>query len=202
MPERGGAQGARVVKRQEQLSVRLAAGFIGLLAFGNSASAAQISREQILEALTPKPAVSGLADRLRLTRSLTVDNYAVAIAQPKPAIDLEVFFDFNSATITSEAEPQLREPGAALADASLRGATISIGGHTDGVGGDAFNKKLSERRAAMIKQYLMDNFSLSTTNVRTVGYGKSKPKNPSDLNAPENRRAEVVNLASQAQATR
>jgi outer membrane protein OmpA-like peptidoglycan-associated protein len=183
-------------------SAFLAAGFIGFLAFGHTASAGQISREQILEALTAKPVVPGLADRLRFTRSLTVDNYAVATAQPKPAIDLEVYFDFNSARLTSEAEPQLRELGAALADASLRGAAISIGGHTDGVGGDAFNKKLSERRAAMIRQYLMDNFSLSTTNLRTVGYGKSKPKNPSDMNAPENRRVEVVNLAPQAQAAR
>jgi outer membrane protein OmpA-like peptidoglycan-associated protein len=108
----------------------------------------------------------------------------------------------SSFPITSEAEPQLRELGAALADPSLRGATISIGGHTDGVGGDAFNKRLSERRAAMIKQYLVENFSLSATNLRTVGYGKSNPKNKSDLNASENRRVEVVNLAPQAQAQR
>jgi outer membrane protein OmpA-like peptidoglycan-associated protein len=182
----------------------LAAGFIGFLAFGQTASAGQVSREQILAALTANPTVSSFADRLRLTRSLTVDNsdYAVASVQRKPTIDLEVYFDFNSATITREAEPQLRELGAALADPGLRGATISIGGHTDGVGGDAFNKNLSERRAAMIKQYLVENFSLSSTNLRTVGYGKSSPKNKSDLNAPENRRVEVVNLAPRAQAQR
>jgi outer membrane protein OmpA-like peptidoglycan-associated protein len=96
----------------------------------------------------------------------------------------------------------LDELGAALSDPQLRGATISINGHTDGVGGDAFNKKLSERRAAMIKQYLVDNFHLSAGNLRTAGYGKTRPKNPSDLNAAENRRVEVVNLASQAQASR
>jgi integrase len=49
---------------------------------------------------------------------------------------------------------------------------------------------------------LMDNFHLSAGNLRTVGYGKTRPKNPSDLNAPENRRVEVVNLAPQAQASR
>jgi outer membrane protein OmpA-like peptidoglycan-associated protein len=42
----------------------------------------------------------------------------------------------------------LDELGAALTDPRLKGATISIGGHTDAVGGDAFNRKLSERRAA------------------------------------------------------
>jgi hypothetical protein len=75
-------------------------------------------------------------------------------------------------------------------------------GHTDGVGGDAFNKKLSKRRVASIKQYLVDNFHLSAGNLRTVGYGKTRPKNKTDPNAPENRRVEVVSLAPQAQASR
>jgi len=182
----------------------LATGFIGFLTFGHPAFAEQVSRQQILDALTAPPKVASFSDRLRLTRSMTFDDhdYVVASAQSKPAIDLEINFDFNSAAITSKAEPQLNELGAALSDPQLKGATISINGHTDGVGGDAFNKKLSERRAAMIKQYLVDNFRLSAANLRTVGYGKTRPKNPSDLNAPENRRVEVVNLAPQAQASR
>jgi outer membrane protein OmpA-like peptidoglycan-associated protein len=182
----------------------LAAGFIGFLAFGNAAFAEQVSRQQILDALTAQPKVMGLADRLRLTRSPTFDDrdYSVASTQSMPAIDLEVHFDFNSAAITPTAEPQLRELGEALADPRLKGATISINGHTDGVGGDAFNKKLSERRAVMIKGYLVDNFQLSPSNLRTVGYGKSRPKNKMDPMAAENRRVEVVNLAPQVQAQR
>jgi outer membrane protein OmpA-like peptidoglycan-associated protein len=182
----------------------LAAGFIGFLTFGNAALAEQVSRQQIVDALTAQPKIASFADRLRLTRSMTFDDrdYAVASTQSMPAIDLEVYFDFNSADITSKAEPQLDELGAALADPKLRGATISINGHTDGVGGDAFNKKLSERRAAMIKEYLVDNFHLTPSNLRTIGYGKTRPKNKMDPNAPENRRVEVVNLAPQAQARR
>jgi outer membrane protein OmpA-like peptidoglycan-associated protein len=182
----------------------LTAGFIGFLSFGHPAFAQQGSRQQILEALTVQPKATTFSDRLRLTRSMTFNDrdYEVASTQSKPAIDLEINFDFNSAAIAGKAEPQLDELGAALSDPQLRGATISINGHTDGVGGDAFNKKLSERRAAMIKQYLVDNFHLSAGNLRTLGYGKTRPKNPSDLNAPENRRVEVVNLAAQAQASR
>jgi outer membrane protein OmpA-like peptidoglycan-associated protein len=187
-----------------RMSGILAAGFIGFLTFGNAALAEQISRQQIVDALTAQPKIASFADRLRLTRSMTFDDrdYAVASTQSMPAIDLEVYFDFNSADITSKAEPQLDELGAALADPKLRGATISINGHTDGVGGDAFNKKLSERRAAMIKEYLVDNFHLTPSNLRTIGYGKTRPKNKMDPNAPENRRVEVVNLAPQAQARR
>jgi outer membrane protein OmpA-like peptidoglycan-associated protein len=179
----------------------LAVGIIGFLTCGTAAFAGQVSRQQILDALTAPPQLASFADRLRLTRSMTFDDrdYTVASVPPLPAIDLEVYFDFNSAAITPQAEPQLRELGAALSDTRLKGATISINGHTDGVGGDAFNKKLSERRAVMIKGYLVDHFQLSAANLRTVGFGKSKPKNKIDPSAPENRRVEIVNLAPQAQ---
>jgi outer membrane protein OmpA-like peptidoglycan-associated protein len=190
---------------QERISVVLTAGFIGFLMFGATASAEQISRQQILDALTAPPKIATFADRLRNTRSPTFDDrsdYSLASTQSMPAIDLEVYFDYNSATITPEAEPQLRELGAALADAKLKGAVISINGHTDGVGGDLFNKKLSERRATMIREYLVENFQLSPSNLRAVGYGKSRLKNKADPNASENRRVEVVNLAPQAQARR
>jgi outer membrane protein OmpA-like peptidoglycan-associated protein len=185
----------------------LAAGVIGFLALGTTAFAEQVSRQQIIDALTAAPNINNsLADRLRGgTRSLTVDKgggYSVASNESMPAIDLEVYFDFNSATITPQAEPQLRELGAALTDPKLKGATISINGHTDGIGGDAFNQRLSERRAVMIKEYLVDNYQLSPSNLHSVGYGKSRLKNKADPAASENRRVEVVNLAPQTQARR
>jgi outer membrane protein OmpA-like peptidoglycan-associated protein len=186
-----------------RISGLLAAGFIGLLFFGNSAFAQFVSREQIVEALTVRPASLNFADRLRLSRSLTLKSgdYVVASVQPKPTIDLhEVYFEFNSAAITDDAEPQLRELGAALSDPRLKGSIISIGGHTDAVGSDAFNQNLSERRAATIKWYLVDNFKLPPANLHTLGYGKRRPKNKTDVFAPENRRVEIVNETLQAQA--
>jgi hypothetical protein len=99
-----------MIRLQGRTHAFLAAGFLDFLTFGHVASAGQFSREQILVALTTKPAV-GLEDGLRLTRSPTFDNreYAVATVQPRATVDLEVYFDFDSAMITSEAEPQLRE---------------------------------------------------------------------------------------------
>jgi outer membrane protein OmpA-like peptidoglycan-associated protein len=182
----------------------LAAGFIGFLAFGDAAFAEQISSQQIVDALTAPPKILSFADKLGRTRSMTLGghDYTVASAQTMPAIDLEVNFDFNSAAITPQAEPQLRELGDALTNPKLRGATVSINGHTDAVGGDAFNMDLSERRAETIKRYLVDHFQLSPSNLRTVGYGKSRLKNKMDPMAAENRRVEVVNLAPRAQAQR
>jgi outer membrane protein OmpA-like peptidoglycan-associated protein len=182
----------------------LVAGFLGFLTIGSATAGELFSSQQILDALTAGPKPMSITDRLRTTRSPTFDDrdYAVASAQSMPAIDLQVYFDFDSAEITLEAEGQLRELGKALADSKLKGATISINGHTDGKGSDAFNKRLSERRAASIKTYLVDNFGLTASNLRTVGYGKSRLKNTRDPFAAENRRVEVVNMLGQAQAQR
>jgi outer membrane protein OmpA-like peptidoglycan-associated protein len=186
----------------------LVAGFAAvsssLLTIGTAAAADVVSSQQILDALTAGPKPTSLVDRLRTTRSPTFDDrdYKVASTQSMPAIDLQVYFDFDSTEISLDAEGQLRELGRALADPKLKGATISINGHTDGKGSDAFNKRLSERRAASIKTYLVDNFGLSASNLRTVGYGKSRLKNPGDPFAAENRRVEVVNMLGQAQAQR
>src|SRR5580704_3674467 len=102
----------------------LVAGFIGFLSFSHPAFADHVSRQQILAALTAQPKVARFTDRLRLTRSMTFEDhdYAMASTLSKPAIDLEVNFDFNSAAITSKAE--LDELGAALSDPQLKGATI------------------------------------------------------------------------------
>jgi len=178
----------------------VAAGFL-LLFFSNSALAQFVSSEQIVRALTT-PLPTSLADKLRLTRSLTLGNpgFVLTSAQSKPAIDLhEIYFEYNSAAITAEAEPQLHALGVALSDSRLRGSNISIGGHTDAVGSDAFNQNLSERRAAAIKWYLADNFGLSAADLHAVGYGKRQPKNKADVFAPENRRVEIVNETPRAQ---
>jgi outer membrane protein OmpA-like peptidoglycan-associated protein len=188
-----------------RMSGVLAAGLVSVLFFGNSAFAQPVSRERILDALTMQPAPPSLPSRPILTRSMTLndhDDYVLASTRPTAAVDLEVYFDFNSAEITVEALPQLHELGAALADPRLKGAMISINGHTDAAGNNVLNQKLSQRRAAAIKRYLMDAFRLPGANLRAVGYGKQRPKNTADVLAPENRRVEIVNETPRAQAQR
>jgi outer membrane protein OmpA-like peptidoglycan-associated protein len=181
----------------------LAAGLLSLVLSSHSALAQFMSREQIVRALITQPTASSFADKLRLTRSLTLDSPSLTSVPPKPTVDLhEIFFEFNSAAITAEAEPQLRELGAALTDPRLKGSTISIGGHTDAVGSDGFNQVLSERRAATIKRYLVDHFGLQPADLRAVGYGKRQPKNTADLFAPENRRVAIVNETARTQSQR
>ena len=63
-------------------------------------------------------------------------------------------------------------------------------------GGDGDNQELSERRADSIKKYLMEKFGIAAADLVTVGYGKTKLKNPGVPTAEENRRVQVVNMAS------
>jgi outer membrane protein OmpA-like peptidoglycan-associated protein len=145
-----------------------------------------------------------LADELRHrgNRPLTTSEREeiAAWTSERPAVDLQIFFDFNSSAISPKAVPQLTSLGNALTSPELKNALVSINGHTDGKGNDSSNQKLSERRAESIKRYLVDHFALAPENLVTVGYGKQKLKDASHPLSPENRRVEIVNLVTQVQA--
>ena len=69
---------------------------------------------------------------------------------------------------------------------------LEIGGHTDNVGGTAYNEKLSDRRAATVKQWLISH-GIETSRLTTHGYGQSQPlvPNDSDAHRARNRRVEL-----------
>src|SRR6185436_16770308 len=69
------------------------------------------------------------------------------------AIDLEVFFNFDSAEITPEALPILKKLGAALSDEKLKGSVFLVAGHTDAKGSDAYNLSLSDQRAKSVAEF-------------------------------------------------
>ena len=176
----------------------------------------KVSADQILIALQPKkPLTRGLsagpqADpaveakqirfvdtlRNRKTRSLSLgEREEIAeIASTKPKIDLEIRFDYNSADISKDSMPAVQELGKALSQPSLKGSTFVVAGHTDAVGGDEYNQELSERRADTIKRYLTEKYGIDGTDLVTVGYGESKPKDPNAPIDPANRRVQVVNM--------
>jgi outer membrane protein OmpA-like peptidoglycan-associated protein len=168
----------------------------------------------ITRSLTTAPAaepevVSGgphqaLVDELRHrgNRPLTTGEREeiAAWTSERPAVDLQIYFDYNSSAISPKAVPQLTNLGNALSSPQLKNALVSINGHTDGKGNDSSNQKLSERRAESIKRYLVDHFALASENLVTIGYGKQKLKDAAHPMAAENRRVEVVNLVTQVQA--
>jgi outer membrane protein OmpA-like peptidoglycan-associated protein len=174
-----------------------------------------VSADQIVNALQPKHLTRGLSagpevdpaikaretsfvDKLRNrpTRSLSLgEREEIAqIASTKPKIDLEIQFDYNSAEIRKTSMPAVQELGKALSNANLKGSTFVVAGHTDAVGTEAYNQDLSERRADTIKRYLTEKYGINGTDLVTVGYGKTKPKDPNAPMDPINRRVQVVNM--------
>ena len=174
-----------------------------------------VSSDQIIAALQQKPLTRGLsagpqADpaakareidfvqtlRNRKTRSLSMgEREEIAdIASTKPNIDLDIQFDYNSADIRTASMPSVQALGRALSSPSLKGSVFVVAGHTDAIGGEAYNMGLSERRADTIKRYLVNKFGIAGGDLVTVGYGKDKPKDANAPMDPINRRVQVVNM--------
>jgi outer membrane protein OmpA-like peptidoglycan-associated protein len=142
--------------------------------------------------------------RNRPTRSLSVNEREeiAAIAKDKPNIDLEINFDYNSADISTKSLSSVQALGKALTNPDLKGSTFIVAGYTDAAGTEAYNQDLSERRADSIKHYLTDKFGIAGTDLVTVGYGKTKLKDPSNPMADVNRRVQVVNMANKTTASK
>lgn len=206
------------------LRVALIAGSALTLTAGAVVAAEDVTSDQILRALTParKPLTRGLSMappaepavnaaegkfvdslRNRSTRSLSMGEreQIATIAATKPAIDLEIQFDYNSANISKHSVSSVQALGKALSSPDLKGSTFIVAGHTDAVGTDEYNQDLSERRADSIKRYLMDRYGIAGADLVTVGYGKTKPKSGVAPTDPTNRRVQVVNMADKATAS-
>jgi outer membrane protein OmpA-like peptidoglycan-associated protein len=92
--------------------------------------------------------------------------------------------------------------GKALTNPDLKGSTFVVAGYTDAMGGEQYNQDLSERRADAIKRYLVDKYGIAGSDLVTVGYGKSKLKDPSQPMAEANRRVQVVNMQAKETASK
>lgn len=184
-----------------------------------------VSEDQIVRALNPpkKPLTRGLSIgpqvdpakvaeegafvqkiKNRATRSLSLGEREeiATIAKDKPNIDLEINFDYNSADISEKSMPSVQALGKALTNPDLKGSTFIVAGYTDAAGSDGYNQDLSERRADSIKRYLTDKFGIAGSDLVTVGYGKTKLKDPSQPLAEVNRRVQVVNMQNKETASK
>ena len=101
-----------------------------------------------------------------------------------------VHFDFDKSTIRPDAVPVLDE--AALLLKNDRAVPILIVGHTDNVGSQAYNIRLSQRRANAVADYLIRH-GIAAGRIRTEGVGFSQPvaSNATPEGRAENRRVEI-----------
>jgi outer membrane protein OmpA-like peptidoglycan-associated protein len=103
----------------------------------------------------------------------------------------DVLFDFNQYTLRPGAREKLAKvSGILLAHPGLK---IEVEGHTDSVGSDDYNQRLSEQRAAAVRDYIVQQ-GVDMDTVGAVGFGKTRPVASNDTPAgrQQNRRVEMV----------
>ena len=145
------------------------------------APAADPSVDEMVEALRMKP----------LTRSLKPGS-------PKPRgegkLQLQVQFDYNSATITPASQALLEKLAGAMKNPALAGLEYRIEGHTDTTGTGAGNLRLSNRRAAAVRDFLAKVSGVEAAKLSSIGMGSAKLADPANPTSAINRRVVVVSL--------
>jgi OOP family OmpA-OmpF porin len=114
---------------------------------------------------------------------------------PKPVTEkvtyaADVFVDFDKSVLKPEGKARLDDLVAKLGGTTLE-VIIAIG-HTDAIGGDAYNQALSVRRAEAVKAYLVSK-GIEPNRIYTEGKGKKQPiaSNATDAGRAKNRRTEI-----------
>jgi outer membrane protein OmpA-like peptidoglycan-associated protein len=142
------------------------------------ASAAQAEREK-----------AELRDRLREQLNVILETRESARGLIVNVSD--VLFDTDSANLKPGAREKLARVAGVLL--SHQGLQLAVEGHTDSVGAEGYNQRLSERRAASVRDYLVRQ-GIAPTGVATSGLGESQPvvSNNTAAGRQQNRRVELV----------
>jgi outer membrane protein OmpA-like peptidoglycan-associated protein len=110
----------------------------------------------------------------------------------------DVLFDFDKANIKPQAAATLKQAASVIRDKAK--GVVRIEGHTDSKGSEAYNQRLSEKRAHSVKTWLITKESLKNVTFETYGFGAKKPvasnTKPDGSDNPEgrqkNRRVEII----------
>ena len=130
------------------------------------------------------------AERIK-ARQLKAQRQAQIIEAKSRFLNQNILFDFDSAELTGQAKVLLREKADWLQ--ANPSETVMIEGHCDERGTTVYNLALGERRANIVRTYLV-NLGVSPRRLGTVSYGEEKPLDPAPTEAAYriNRRAQFV----------
>ncbi len=118
-------------------------------------------------------------------------------AKPAPAsvkqaivIQADALFDFDKSVVRPDGKKTIDAAMAKLAGISLE--MVIATGHTDSIGTEAYNQKLSERRAAAVKDYLVSK-GMPASKITTIGKGELQPvaTNKTAEGRQKNRRVDI-----------
>ena len=102
-----------------------------------------------------------------------------------------VFFEYGSSTLLLDSRPELQRLATIINEKQYK--SIEIAGHTDDKGSDAFNDRLSLRRAESVKTSLIE-LGIPSSILKTRGFGKKKPRftDGTEEGRAGNRRVEIT----------
>jgi outer membrane protein OmpA-like peptidoglycan-associated protein len=100
-------------------------------------------------------------------------------------LSTDVLFAFDSAALTPEAARRIAALAGRIGDQAAAG-TITVTGHTDDVGDDAYNQTLSEQRAESVRAALEPAIGRSDLTFEVVGRGETEPAAPNQINGTDN----------------
>jgi OOP family OmpA-OmpF porin len=115
----------------------------------------------------------------------------VVVTEKKIELKQTVYFDFNKATIKPVSFPLLNDVAQAMKDNPK--IKVEVQGHTDSVGDDNYNLKLSQKRAESVKAYVVKQ-GVAADRMVPKGYGENVPiaDNRTKEGRDQNRRVEFV----------
>jgi OOP family OmpA-OmpF porin len=161
---------------------------------GNCVQSSGISHPDCMPKAAPAPAAPAAPSSPAAPSTPATPSPA---ARPAPAsvrqaivIQADALFDFDKSVLRPDGKKNIDD-----ALAKLRGVDLEMviaTGHTDSVGTDAYNQKLSERRAAAVKDYLVSK-GIASSKVTTIGKGESQPvaTNKTKEGRQKNRRVDI-----------
>ncbi len=108
-----------------------------------------------------------------------------------------VNFEFDKSTLLDGAGALIDPVGEVLR--KYPDLNVEVGGHTDNIGSDAYNQKLSQDRAETVRQYLIEKYALDPSRLVARGYGESQPfvTNQNPTGRTLNRRVEFKVLPAE-----
>ena len=119
--------------------------------------------------------ISTTLPRIEATEPRFEEKVIAAAAEPKTIVIAfeDIHFDFDKSTLKPEARTILKRNIQVLRDNP--NAHVRIAGYTSASGTEAYNQKLSERRAKAVEDYLTDEGLVSQSRLTRIGYGESNP---------------------------
>lgn len=155
--------------------------------FGGVPKAAASTQVRPAASAAVEPAVQPATQAVAAPTS-TTERRIVPVTE---SIATETFFDLDRAALKTDAFQILDRLAGRLKTASLEG-TLKVIGHTCDLGPTAYNQRLSERRAAAVREYLITTGAVSADRVVAVGMGEEDPRYPNKRGERQkNRRCDI-----------